>query len=313
VPLGRQSIPIVERIRVSISQSESERLARIAAKLSADEPALSSASFLGVQVETGLFNGPAVVIGDNREIALASERDAKSFEYRISHIAGDEDILLLGGDRNAAFESYRQNALRLGTIDVIILPSNRFANLTPLAIRCLSDATAFNKIRARAREVGTLTIVPHIGTESAWMLAAAVAESTRLPVRVAAPPPRLTRRVNDKVWFAHRINEVLGPRAQPPFHAVFGPAALTAHVLHLAHYSERVVIKIPDSSGAAGNLSLNSSEIKTFSMDALPIACRNMGYVGTRQSLGSNLDTGPPRGTAGARGNIRTTCCWPQW
>jgi hypothetical protein len=114
-----------------------------------------------------------------------------------------------------------------------------------------------------------LTVVPHIGTESAWLLAAAVAEQSRRPVRVAAPPPRLTRRVNDKVWFSHRVNEVLGPRALPAFHAVFGPAALAAHVRHLALLSERVVIKVPDSSGSAGNLTLGSSAIKHLSAASL--------------------------------------------
>jgi len=269
IQVSRQAIPIVERVTASISKSECKRLARIAERLSSDEPALSSANFPGTQVEAGLFDGPAVLIGDNREIALASERDAKLFEYRISHLAANEDILLLGGDRNAAFERYRQIFLGLGTIDSIVLPTDRFADLTPLATRCLSDTTTFNKILARTREAGKLTIVPHIGTESAWMLAAAVAEHSRKPVRVAAPPPRLTRRVNDKVWFSHRVDEVLGPRAKPPFHAVFGPTALAATVHHLALRSERVVIKVPDSSGSAGNLSLSCSTIKSLSTELL--------------------------------------------
>jgi hypothetical protein len=43
-------------------------------------------------------------------------------------------------------------------------------------------------------------------------------------VAVAAPPPRLTSRVTDKIWFANQVREVLVPDALPPTFAAFGPA-----------------------------------------------------------------------------------------
>jgi hypothetical protein len=269
VPAGRQSIPVVSGLAASLSAGECDRLARIAVRLATSEPALSSTSFFGAQVQAGLSDGPAVLIGDHREIALASETEAQLFEYRVSHLGADGDMLLLGGMRNAAFERYRQEFLGLGWIDVIALPSERFGDLVPLAARCRSSAAALDRVVARACSAGNLTIVPHIGRGSAWMLAAEVAERSGAPVHVAAPPPRLTRRVNDKVWFAHRVNEVLGPRAQPPFRAVFGPVALAAHVRRLARQSERLVIKVPDSAGSAGNLSLSSSAVQDSSAEAL--------------------------------------------
>ena len=33
----------------------------------------------------------------------------------------------------------------------------------------------------------------------------------------------LTRAVNDKLWFSDRVTELLGRRALPPTHYVFGP------------------------------------------------------------------------------------------
>ncbi len=268
-PVARPSIPVEPASDISLAQAEDDRLAGVAARLSAIEPALSCTSFFGTQVEAGISPGPAVLIGDNREIALASEYEAQSFEYRISHLAADGDMLLLGGARNPAFERYRQDVLGLGEIDVIALPSERFAQLRPLATRCLADSAALERIAARARKAGILTIVPHIGRGSAWMLGAAVAERSGAAVRVAAPPPRLTLRVNDKVWFANRVDETLGPRAQPSYRAVFGPMALAAHVLRLARQSHRVVIKVPDSSGSAGNLAFSSAAVHGLPMHAL--------------------------------------------
>ncbi len=216
-----------------------------------------------------MSDGPALVIGDDREIALRRERDAQLFEYRISHLADKDDMLLLSGNRNAAFEHYREHNLGLGRINAITLSSRPSDYLIPLATRCLSNPNALNRIVARAHEVGTLTILPYIGKGSTWRLAAAVAKRSGVPVRVAAPPPKLAARVNDKVWFAHLVDEVLGPRAQPLYRAVFGPAALAARAFRLARESEQIVIKVPDSAGSDGNLSLRASEIQDLPLGVL--------------------------------------------
>ena len=249
--------------------SQYERIAKIAERISANEPALSFTNFFGIQVESGLSDGPALLIGDDREIALRRERDAQAFEYRISHLAANDDMLLLSGNRNAAFEHYREHNLGLGAIDVINLPLLETDNLIPLATRCLSNANALNRIVARAQKAGALTILPYIGRASAWLLAAAVAERSGVPVRVAAAPPKLTTRVNDKVWFAHRVDEVLGSRAQPSYRAVFGPAALAAWAFRLSRESERIVIKVPDSAGSDGNISLSAPEIQALPLGVL--------------------------------------------
>ena len=267
--ITRQSIPVTSKFITPISQSHCERIAKIAVRISANEPTLSFTSFFDSRVESGIFSGPALLIGDDREIALRRERDAQSYEYRISCLAANDDMLLLSGNRNSAFERYREHHLGLGAIDAVTLRLNRNDNLVPLATRCLSDASALNRIVVKAQKAGSLTILPYIGKGSAWMLAAAVAERSGMPVRVAAPPPKLTSRVNDKVWFAHRVDEVLGPRAQPLYRAVFGPAALAAQVYRLARESEQIVIKVPDSAGSDGNISISASKIQSLPLGLL--------------------------------------------
>ncbi|MDP2618961.1 MAG: hypothetical protein Q8P46_02085 [Hyphomicrobiales bacterium] len=265
----RGSVPVMANFAASVAPSEAARLEGIAAHLLANEPTLSSTDVFGPGVEAGLGEGAALFIGDHREVALMRPQNAQVYEYRLSHLAADGDMLLISGSRSAAFEHYREHGLGLGAIDALTVPAAGGDERTPLATRCLSDAKAFDRIAAKASGAGGLTILPYIGRGSAWVLAGALAERSGAPVRVAGPPPRLTRRVNDKVWFSHRVTEVLGARAQPRFHSVYGPAALAACVARLAQDADRVAIKIPDSAGSAGNVCLDSDDIRPRAMPAL--------------------------------------------
>jgi hypothetical protein len=244
-------------------------LEKIAARLAANEPALGSANVFGAGVGSGLMEGPALLIGDDREIALSDPQRSEIYEYRISTLAADGDTLLISGDRNTAFERYRDDVLGLGTLDVISLPAEARDERVPLATRCALRPDVLDTVAAKASQAGGLTILPYIGTGSVWVLAAAIAERAGTPVRVAASPPRLTHRINDKVWFARRVAEVLGSHAQPAFRSVYGPAALAGQLRRLARKADRVVIKVPDSAGSLGNISLGAAETRGRTLEDL--------------------------------------------
>jgi hypothetical protein len=215
------------------------------------------------------MEGPALLISDDREIALSDPQRSEIYEYRISTLAADGDMLLISGNRNTAFEQYRNDVLGLGTLDVIILPVETRNEHVPLATRCALRPDVLDTIAAKASQAGGLIILPYIGTGSVWVLAAAIAERAGTLVRVAAPPPRLARRINDKVWFARRVAEVLGPHAQPAFRSVYGPAALAWQLRRLARHADRVVIKVPDSAGSLGNISLGAAETRGRTLEDL--------------------------------------------
>jgi hypothetical protein len=269
VPVGRNALPVIARYTTSISASERKRLEKIADRLAANEPALVMANVFGAGVGPGLMEGPALLIGDVREIALSNPQRSEIYEYRISTLAADGDILLISGGRNTAFERYRNDVLGLGTLDVITLPVETRNEHVPLATRCALRPDALDAIAAKASQAGGLTILPYIGTGSVWVLAAAIAERAGTLVRVAAPPPRLTRRINDKAWFARRVAEVLGSHAQPKFRSVYGPAALAGQVERLARQADRLVIKVPDSAGSLGNISLSAADIRDRTLEDL--------------------------------------------
>ena len=261
-PVRRSSTPLVEHHSVSLSTSDRARIDAVAARLWAQDPALATNYSFGPQVGPGTLDAPAVLIGDHREIALATPEVAETYEYRIALLAADGDVILISGNRNPAFESYLQAYLGIGAIDVIELPQKRRDGSQPLAQRCRSDKRALELLAAKAREGGGLTIIPHIGTGSPWALAGSISDLVNMPIRVAAPPPHLTRRVNDKLWFARRAADVLGRPAHPPFRSVYGPAALAAQLARLAGLSERVVVKVPDSAGSSGNVCLMSKDVE---------------------------------------------------
>ena len=283
VPFGRDRLPVVARYSASISMSECKRLEKIAESLAANEPALVTTNVFGSQVAPGLMEGPALLICDDREIALTDLRRSELHEYRISALAADGDTLLISGARNTAFEHYRKDVLRLGSLDVITLPAENRNERVPLAKRCAARPAALEAIAAKAGKTGGLTILPYLGTGTVWVLAAAIAELAGTPVRVAAPPPRLIRRVNNKVWFARRVAEVLGTRAQPAFWSVYGPVALAGQVARLARQAGRVVIKVPDSAGSQGNISLGAADIRGRTLEELRIHLLSiLGSIGWR-------------------------------
>jgi hypothetical protein len=266
---GRRSVPIIGKFRVDLDARERARLSGIAQQLCADEPALSGVGLAGAGVSSGLVEAPAVLIGDHSEIPLSDPAGDTALGYRISHLGEAGDHLVISCARNRDFEDYRERVLGLGAINVTALGDLRREAPKSAAWRCLENKQIFAMICATARNAGQLNIMPHIGTGSIWKLGAEIAAATGTKVHICAPPPRLTRRVNDKLWFANRVTEVLGPQAMPPTYAAYGPAALAARVAALARENPFVVVKVPDSAGSAGNIKLDSRQIVDLSTRAL--------------------------------------------
>jgi hypothetical protein len=112
-----------------------------------------------------------------------------------------------------------------------------------------------------ARRAGRFGIVPFLGSESIWRLASAIAARSGEPVWVAAPGPRLSRRVNDKLWFSERVIELLGRQALPYTYRVYGPEALARRIALLVRSHEFVCIKVPEGAGGAGNLIIEARQV----------------------------------------------------
>ena len=257
----RPSLPVVERFPARVPEDDRRELARIAARVIANDPALASDAF-APQVGRGCASqGPALLLEDRSEISLVDPRDRSLYDYRALLLAGEGDLVVVGGERDPAFEAYCRERLGLGRVEVVRAGADHDDPTCPLSDRCARDPRVFGGIVDEARRHGRLTVVPYIGTGGVWRLAGALAARSGAEIRVAAPLPRLTERVNDKLWFAQRVAEVFGGRALPPTQAATGPEGLARRVTLLARRHRQVVVKVPDSSGAAGTLVVDSSDL----------------------------------------------------
>lgn len=270
---GHASIPIVPQDKVELSPAERERLASLAARLLRDEPALNAVRPFGEGVTSGLTDAPGLFYEDHSEISLYTPEPDSPLEYRSLLLAGSDDVVLLGGRRHPAFESYCREILDLGTVTVLqAKEEDRFPNnrpYRPLAERALSTPEVLARLCDTCTRNGGFNVIPYIGKGTAWKLAGAVAGHTGKPVHVAAPPPRLTRRVNDKIWFAQRVTEVFDRESLPPSFSAFGPAALASRIAALAARYPQVVVKVPDSAGSLGNIVLRSTDVAPLSLASL--------------------------------------------
>ena len=275
-------LPIVAHGDVTLDARERERLRHLARDLCADEPALSAAGAFGLWVSPGLGPWPSLVIEDHSWIALFEGRGDAAYAYRALLLAGEGDLAVIAPPRCRGFEDYCRSVLELGHVE-ILTPA---ASAKPLALaqRCADDADLVGRAVDVARRSGGLNVVPYMGTGGVWALARRIAEVARVPVRVAAPIPRLTRRVNDKTWFAARVGEVLGAQAAPPSKAVYNLAALAGQAAALARQYRSVAIKVPDSASSAGNIILDSRYIRDVALrhlrDTAASSLRGVGWQG---------------------------------
>jgi len=266
----RPSLPIVEFPGVGLDAAHARRIAGIAKRMLADEPMLASTQMFGDKVSTGVDDAPALFFEDHAEITLYAQPGADlGLQYRALMLAGDEDMVLISGPRSEDFEAYCRHTLGLGSVTVLGVPPASALGHATLPERCGATPGALEPIIETARKHRRLNLIPYIGTRQAWRFAGLIAERTGARIRVAAPPPHLTHRVNDKLWFAQCIKELLGPEALPPSYCTFGPAGLSGRLAALARRFERIVIKIPDSAGAAGNLVFPSELIRQLPAEAL--------------------------------------------
>jgi hypothetical protein len=259
-PPTRESLPIVAHDSPVVGAPERARLDELAARLLADEPALGGVADFGERVRAGLATDrPALILEDHHGLALFTALHDPRTEYRSLLLAGHGDLVTITGPRVEDFEAYCRDILGLGRAEIIEPPPHSaIERVTAMVLR---DADAMNRIAACARDHGGLSVIPYLGTADVWLLAREIAARSGQLVHIAAPPPRLTQRVNDKLWFADRVAEVLDRRALPPTWYAYGPAALAREMAVVARRHDRLVVKVPDSAGSQGNIVLSSADV----------------------------------------------------
>lgn len=255
-------IPVRETLPVRLSRDDRRDLRSIVSRVLQEDPRVRDLRPFGPLVGPGLVEGPSLLVPDHSGIALREATGVPALEYRLLALGSPGDMLLLGATRCERFEELFSRDLGLGPVDVLSLAPGH----GPLWLRALHEPEVLQALAARAAHHRHLNVVPYMGYGGVWRLAAWIASASRARVAVAAPPPVLTQRVNDKIWFARRVADVLGTRAAPPSVAAHGPVALAARVRWFARRFDRVCLKLPSSAGSEGNATLDAGPLRSLSL-----------------------------------------------
>lgn len=252
---------------LKIDAARGRTLRQLARSIQQDEPALLVTSPHAPGMHGEMLDAPSLVIEDHGNIRLFEHSGDEAYSYRALLLAGDDDLVAIGVARCAGFEAYCRDYLGLGRPRVLMPKS-----LDPedsLAVRCRKDREFVASVAAHAEAAGGLNILPYMGSWPLWELAGSIAGKCRAPLRVIAPPPQLTRRVNDKIWFVRLVRSVCGQAALPAAQQADNFTRLCRLTMKLADSHASVAIRLPDSASSAGNLVLDARMLRAMSWQAL--------------------------------------------
>ncbi|WP_417669657.1 hypothetical protein [Roseibium sp.] len=291
----RASIPVVPRYQTELAPATKQHIVGLATSLLRQKPNLAAVSPFGDEVRCGIGTGIGVFIGDQSEIPLYAPPEDNHLQYRMAFLADSNDLLVLGETPSPAFEQYLCQLLHMPHLNVLNTAEPEHLNRTSVAERCLDNPSHFQQICELARSSGQMTIVPYLTTGHIWRLAGAVSKTAAVPVFVAGPPPKLSNLANNKVWFSDRIRDLFDVRGPRSNYAVYGLSALTRRVKFLADRSTKVIVKIPDSAGSAGNIALEAAYIRNVPApllhEHLAETLRFLGWNGTFPLLAEVWET----------------------
>lgn len=262
-------LPVIQRRVVDLNSSERNLVKAVASEILGESRNHAELSYFQPQVQQGLGDTSYIFFGDIREIRLFGNRNASPIEYRLSVLAGEGDLVVISGKQNRDFEQYLEKELSLGRREYLYTGVSDDDGTVPTLLRCLNDINIYAQLRTKVEERGGATLVAHISTGTVWALARKLGRDTGLPIHVAGPRPSLTVQANDKLWFASLTTRLFGKSSVPLTYSVFGKAALAGRVHSLARDFEKIVIKIPDSAGSAGNFPILSADIAGMSVKKL--------------------------------------------
>src|SRR5271157_5307897 len=301
-------IPIVEHDRATPTPEQCAAVDRLAVELIRDNPELAVPEGFRPLVPETLDDMATLHLDDFSEIPLLNQsHEVWHLQQRARLRAGDGDFVVCSAPAVDGYEEYCRDYLGLGSPRWLDPPASR-AGRSGLALACWTDRATRHRIIRELRCGELLALHPHMGTFAVWELAALLQRASRRPVRVIAPPPGVTRWVNNKIAFADTVTRLFGPQMRPRMVAVANFTTLSQRVAELAEDARVLVIKLPDSAGGRGNVVIDATLLRGKSLLAI---CKMLEHLirplcwDRRHPLGSALDPAPAPGAAHGRRHLR--------
>jgi hypothetical protein len=246
-------IPIIEHLKPDPSVGMRCDAARLAADLQREHPELAASGEFRELVAETIDGGPTLHLDDLSEIArLDPGDDVRFYQERARLRAGDGDFVAACGEPVDGYEEYCCETLGLGAPRWLRPPPLR--NRLRISEACWEDDSVRELLLTQMRSGELTNVHPHMGTFAVWELAKLLRDESGSPLRVIAPPPRLTKWVNNKVAFAETVLRLFGPESVPRTESAWNLAILAKRVKDLAEEAEAIGLKLPDAVGGAGNI-----------------------------------------------------------
>lgn len=267
-----------------------EHLEHLAGKLLTEEPQLKPRQAFLPLVPTYLDDAPTLHLDDLSEIVIPKTFwDPIYLQDRARLRAQERDFVVSCAPPDAAFERYCERHLGLGAV-TWFHPQTR-NRATHTAAACWIDRQVRHDLVRAMRTTGLRYLHPHMGNFAVWATASLLHQASRRPLKIIAPPPVLTERVNDKIWFNRVVTRLFGDDFVPQTVAVYNLATLTHVVRRLAQTSRTLVIKLPNSAGGAGNLLLDAELYREYSLKKTKEMLRELlGNLGWQRLLVSSWE-----------------------
>jgi hypothetical protein len=258
--------PIVQSHFATLTPEQDKRAQAVANVILENDLSLRKFWPAKTNVVQGWAAGPTLYLEDHRVVDLVSESSAQAYEYRMLGFAGDDDIYLISGAPNPVFEAYLRDEIGLGSPLVIDLEADLDSPRKSLAYSCQTNEKAMHTLVETARHNQGLNIAAFQTTGDVWLLALELAKRSGEPVHVMGPSPALSKRANDKLWFAELIRQLHGSDALPVTYRSYSIAGVAARMKRLSRLSDRIVLKLPSSAGGLGNTTIESALVRNKSL-----------------------------------------------
>jgi hypothetical protein len=275
--------PVVQSHLAILTPEQEERALFVANTIRENDTSLHKVWPTNDNVAGGWAPGPTLYLEDHRVVDLVSESSAQTYEYRMLGLAGDNDIYLISGAPNLVFEAYLRDDIGLGSPLIINLETELKSLGKSLANACRTNDDAMRSLVAVARHNQGINIAAFQTTGDVWLLALELAKRSGESVRVIGPLPALSKRANDKLWFADLVRRLLGSDALPVTYRSYSIAAVTAQIRRLSRLSNRIVLKLPSSAGGLGNTTIESALVRNKSLKQIyALIVRRLTELGWR-------------------------------
>lgn len=203
---------------------------------------------------------PRLVLDDISAIPfLVNVVGVEEYQHRARVRAGDGDLYAAVTPETPGYGPYCSEVLGLGTSEFV--QADVVGGRMEVAEAC-SQGPAFERICARTREAGGLSVDPYMGIQPVWDLAAKIASETSLPVHVLSPPPLATWVANDKALLSECVERTLDSSWIVETRESSEVDVLVQHLIDLATRHERVALKRTRCASGMGNLHFPAAKLR---------------------------------------------------